>query len=225
MKISLLTGGKDIHYAHGLLSGLVSKTIEIEFIGNDKWKNANVFKHKNVLYYNLRGDQSPNASIKEKIFRVLRYYIKLFRYAAKTDSKLFHIQWLNKFTYFDRTFLNIYYKILGKKLIFTAHDINFRKLVGTDTLINRLSLKFMYRIVDHIIVHTEKMKTELIENYNIRKNKISVIQFGINVVMPNTELTSMQARSRLNLKGNDKDRKSTRLNSSHTDISRMPSSA
>lgn len=204
MKISLLTGGKDIHYAHGLLSGLVSKTIEIEFIGNDKWKNANVFKHKNVLYYNLRGDQSPNASIKEKIFRVLRYYIKLFRYAAKTDSKLFHIQWLNKFTYFDRTFLNIYYKILGKKLIFTAHDINFRKLVGTDTLINRLSLKFMYRIVDHIIVHTEKMKTELIENYNIRKNKISVIQFGINVVMPNTELTSMQAKSRLNLKGNDK---------------------
>lgn len=204
MKISLLTGGKDIHYAFGLLSGLVSKTIEIEFIGNESWKDANIFKNENVIYYDLRGDQSPNASIKEKILRVLRYYIKLFRYAAKTDSKLFHIQWLNKFTYFDRTFLNIYYKILGKKLIFTAHDINYRKLVGSDTVINRLSLKFMYRIVDHLIVHTEKMKTELIENYNVRANRISVIPFGINIVMPNTELTSMQAKFKLKLEENDK---------------------
>lgn len=204
MKVSLLTGGKDVHYALGLLSGLVLKTIEIEFIGNDSWKNANVCKQKNVLYYNLRGDQSPNASIKKKILRVIRYYLKLFKYAAVTDSKIFHIQWLNKFTFFDRTILNIYYKILGKKIIFTAHDINFKKLVGKDTLINRFSLKFMYRIVDHIIVHTDKMKAELVDNYNVRKNKISVIQFGINIVMPNTELTRIQARKNIGLNSNEK---------------------
>jgi D-inositol-3-phosphate glycosyltransferase len=204
IKISLLTGGQDIHYALGLLSGLAPHDLDIEFIGNDHWQDAYVVKSKKVIYYNLRGDQKPDAPMKDKIVRVLRYYFKLMKYTAQTDSKLFHIQWLNKFTYFDRTLLNIYYKLLGKKLVFTAHDINYRKLVGKDSLFNSLSLKFMYGIVDHIVVHTEKMKTELIESYNVKEDKISVIPFGINEVMPKTDLTRGQSRKKLNLRDDEK---------------------
>ncbi|MBE3086980.1 MAG: glycosyltransferase family 4 protein, partial [Bacteroidetes bacterium] len=100
--------------------------------------------------------------------------------------------------------LNLYYKALGKKIIFTAHDINYRKLVGSDTLMNSLSLKLMYRIVDHLIVHTEKMKMELVESYHVKENKISIIPFGINEVMPKTDLTREQARKKLNLSTHDK---------------------
>ncbi|MGD0098823.1 MAG: glycosyltransferase family 4 protein [Acidobacteriota bacterium] len=204
LKISLLTGGQDIHYALGLLSGLTTQPLDIEFIGNDYWQDACVVKSKNVTYYNLRGDQTVVASLKEKIIRVLKYYFKLVNYAAKTDSRLFHILWLNKFVFIDRTLLNLYYKALGKKIIFTAHDINYRKLAGSDTLMNSLSLKFMYRIVDHIIVHTEKMKMELVESYHVKEKKISIIPFGINEVMPITDLTREQARKRLNLSNQDK---------------------
>lgn len=204
IRISLLTGGKDVHYAFGLLSGLVSHPLKIEFIGNDDWMKFEAIKAENVFYYNLRGNQRINASLPEKIFRVIKYYLKLFKYVLKTDSKLFHIQWLNKFTYFDRTLLNIYYKLLGKKLIFTAHDINFRKLVGKDSLLNKLSLLFMYRIVDHLVVHTGKMKKELVENYFVPENRISIIPFGINVVMPNTELDRQDARTKLNLNWSEK---------------------
>jgi len=202
--VSLLTGGQDIHYALGLLSGLVLKEINVDFIGNDAMQDAEVTKSRNVIYYNLRGDQKPNAPMKEKVIRVLKYYFKLIRYAARTDSKYFHILWLNKFTYFDRTLMNVYYKILGKKLLFTAHDINFRKLVGKDTLMNRLTLRFMYKIVDHMIVHTEKMKKELIEDFKIKEDKISVVPFGINEVIPNTNLTGAQARRKLNLENGEK---------------------
>jgi len=204
VKISLLTGGQDIHYALGLLSGLVSKGISIEFIGNDAMEGAEVSRSKNVIYYNLRGEQSSNAPLKRKIIRVLKYYTKLIWYAARTDSKYFHILWLNKFTYFDRTMMNVYYKILGKKLLFTAHDIDFRKLVGKDSAINRLTLRFMYHIVDHIIVHTEKMKEELIKGFNIKENKISVVPFGINEVIPNTDLKIEEAKKKLNLKNGEK---------------------
>jgi glycosyltransferase involved in cell wall biosynthesis len=100
--------------------------------------------------------------------------------------------------------MNVYYKMLGKKLLFTAHDINFRKLVGKDTIFNRLTLGFMYKIVDHIIVHTEKMKKELIEDFNIKEEKISVVPFGVNEVIPNTNLTGAQARRKLNLEDDEK---------------------
>ena len=91
-------------------------------------------QYSNVKYVNLRGDQSSNAPLHEKVKRVLKYYAKLIKYAAETDSKIFHILWLNKFTYLDRTLINLYYKLLGKKLLYTAHDINYRKLVGEDSV-------------------------------------------------------------------------------------------
>jgi len=126
------------------------------------------------------------------------------RYAAKTDSKIFHIQWLNKFAIIDSTLLNIYYRILGKKLIFTAHNINAGKRDENDTLMNRLSLKIMYNFVDHIIVHTNKMKHQLISEFKIEENKISVIPHGILNISPKTKLEKMQAREKLNIKSKEK---------------------
>jgi glycosyltransferase involved in cell wall biosynthesis len=204
MKVSLLTGGNDPPYVLPLLSALTSRGITVDFIGNDEMQNAEAVRNKNVNYLNLRGDQRLNAPMKEKIFRVIRYYFKLIKYAALTDSKLFHIIWLNKFIHFDRTFLNLYYKISGKKLVFTAHNINAEERDEKDSLINRLTLKFMYKNVDHIFVHTNKMRLQLIEGFNVSKNKVTVIPFGINNTTPKSELTSVQAKEKLHLRSSQK---------------------
>lgn len=203
-KIALLTGGKDPHYALGLLSGLISHDIHIDFIGNNEMQKDELVRKQNVTYYNLRGDQDPLASITEKVIRVLKYYVNLLKYAAHSDSQLFHILWLNKFIFFDGTVLNAYYKLLGKKLVFTAHNINIRERDKNDHLLHRLFLTCMYRLVDHIFVHTEKMKSQLIEDYGISQNKISTIPFGINNIIPKSSLTSSEARKKLNLSEQDK---------------------
>lgn len=204
MKVSLLTGGIDPHYAFALLTGLILKEIDVDLIGSDYMKDSAILSNENVHFYNLRGDQSPYAPIKEKIIRVTKYYFKLLKYTATTDSKIFHIQWLNKFTYLDRTFLNVYYKILGKKLVFTAHNIDIKERDGESTLINKLSLKFMYKIVDHIFVHTENMKLQLIKDFNIKEEKITVIPFGINIIVPKSKLLGVQAKKKLFFEGNEK---------------------
>jgi D-inositol-3-phosphate glycosyltransferase len=203
-RISILTGGMDPHYALSLLSGLITREIYIDFIGNDGMKESGFVNNANVNYLNLRGVQNPTASMKSKIFRVLKYYFKLMKYAANTDSKIFHILWLNKFTYFDETLLNIFYKALGKKIVFTAHNINIRERDGNDSFMNRLTLKFMYRIVDHIFVHTEKMKLQLIEDFDIEENKVTVIPFGINKYTPKSSLSTKQARIKIQLRNDEK---------------------
>jgi glycosyltransferase involved in cell wall biosynthesis len=167
-------------------------------------EKAPFVRSKNVNFYNLRGDQSDNAPIKTKIIRVLKYYFNLIKYTAETESTIFHINWLNKFILFDRIILNIYYKCLGKKIVYTAHDINFSDLVGNSSLFDQLSLAFMYRFVDHIIVHTNKMKSQLIADFNINVNKVTVIPFGINNILPKSELTTAQARRRLHLENEHK---------------------
>lgn len=204
MKVSLLTGGGDPTYALPLSAALCSKDVDVDFIGSDAILDSDIPKATAVNYLNLRGDLNPNVSLTQKILRILKYYIRLIAYAAGTDSGLFHILWLNKFEYFDRTVINTYYKILGKRLVFTAHNVNAAKRDGHDNLINRLTLKFMYNVVDHIFVHTKKMKKELIDDFGIHETKITIIPFGINSVVPQTDLTRTRARDILNLSSDDK---------------------
>jgi len=199
MKISLLTGGDDPSYALPLMFSLVALGFEVDFIGNDKMQHEKAVKHEKVHYLNLRGDQDPEAPLLDKIRRLTAYYFKLIKYVATTDSQIFHILWLNKFIYFDRTLLNLYYKLLGKKIIFTAHNINDKERDGGDTLLNRMTLRFMYSIVDHIFVHTHKMKEQLAVQFRVEANKVTVIPFGINNHVPNTDLNSDVARKKLGI--------------------------
>ena len=80
-----------------------------------------------VNFLNLRGDQRSEAGLVTKVLRVLSYYVRLIRYVAKAEPKVFHILWNNKFELFDRTLLMIYYRLMRKRLVFTAHNVNASK--------------------------------------------------------------------------------------------------
>ena len=122
-----------------------------------------------VTFLNLRGDQQTEASFVRKVSRVLVYYARLIRYAATAKPKLFHILWNNKFESFDRTLLMLYYKCLGKRIVLTAHNVNAGKRDSNDSFFNRLTLRFQYRLADHVFVHTEKMKAELSKELGVEQ--------------------------------------------------------
>jgi glycosyltransferase involved in cell wall biosynthesis len=110
---------------------------------------------------------------------------------------LFHILWNNKFAVLDRTLLMLYYRALGKRIVLTAHNVNAGQRDGDDDFMNRLTLRIQYLLSDHIFVHTEQMRKALQAGFNVPESKISVIPFGINNTVPNTALTSSEARQRL----------------------------
>jgi D-inositol-3-phosphate glycosyltransferase len=197
--VALLTGGRDKPYAYGLATELDAKGISFDLIGSDDLDIAEIRDRSGINFLNLRGDQRPDASLKEKVLRVLKYYAKLIRYAWTAKPKVFHILWHNKFDFFDRTVLLPYYKALGKRIVFTAHNVNAGRRDHNDSLLNRLSLRTQYRLVDHIFVHTEKMKAELMEEFGTRESKISVIPFGINNSVPDTGISPQEAKERLNI--------------------------
>jgi glycosyltransferase involved in cell wall biosynthesis len=152
----------------------------------------------------LRGDQRHDVNILVKVFRISRYYAKLIRYAASSKAKIFHILWNNKFEIFDRTLLMVYYKILGKQIVLTAHNVNKKRRDAADTLLNRVTLKIQYHLADHVFVHTEKMKSEVVGEFGVPQARVTAIPFGINNAVPSTELSSSEARQRLGLREHDK---------------------
>jgi len=203
-RIALLTGGSDKPYAIGLTNALTAQGIGIEFVGSDELAMPEVLTNRKVNFLNLRGDQSTNARAIAKVSRITSYYIRLFLFSASTRCKIFHILWNNKFEFFDRTLLMLYYKLFGKKIVLTAHNVNAGKRDAKDSFGNRLTLKIQYRLSDHIFVHTERMKSELTGNFQIPQAKISVIPFGINSTVSNTDLSTGEAKQRLGIAAADK---------------------
>ena len=204
IRVALLTGGGDKPYALGMAAALTSVGIRVDFIGSDDLSVPEIVNNPRVNCLNLRGDQSPDASWAAKIGRVLRYYVRLILYAATAKPKLFHILWNNRFQLVDCTVLMLYYRVLGKRIVFTAHNVNAGKRDSNDSWLNRVSLRTQYRLCDHIFVHTEGMKNEMASEFRIPHSKISVIPFGINKTVPDTSLSTVEARRQLGIRNNDK---------------------
>jgi D-inositol-3-phosphate glycosyltransferase len=204
LSVTLLTGGSDKPYVYGLTDALSSVGITIDVIGSDELDEPGFRDKPGVTFLNLRGDQRPNASLFAKLYRILAYYSRLIRYAATAKPRIFHILWNNKFEVFDRTLLTLYYKLLGKAVVLTVHNVNKLKRDSADTALNRLTLKIQYRLAVHLFVHTPKMKSELMTEFGVPAERITVIPFGINNSVPETNLTPKEAKELLGISENRK---------------------
>jgi D-inositol-3-phosphate glycosyltransferase len=202
--VSLLTGGGDRPYVFGLATELISKGATVDLIGSDELDLPEFHGKPRLNFLNLRGNQRRNASFAEKLSRISRYYAKLIHYAATAKPKIFHILWNNKFEIFDRTLLMLFYRLMGKKVVLTVHNVNAGRRDSKDSAINRLTLRIQYQLADHIFVHTKKMKQELIEEFGTRASRVTIIPFGINNSVPDTGLTSSEARQRLGIRQDEK---------------------
>jgi D-inositol-3-phosphate glycosyltransferase len=202
--VALLTGGGDRPYAFGLATELMSKGVALDIIGSDELDDPKFHVGSGVSFLNLRGGQGTDVSFAGKALRVLAYYARLIRYAATARPKIFHILWNNKFEIFDRTLLMLYYRILGKRIVLTVHNVNAKRRDGKDNWLNRSTLRIQYQLADQIFVHTAKMRIELIEEFGVESGNVTVIPFGINNAVPNTRLTRGEAKRRLGIREDEK---------------------
>jgi len=199
LSIGLLTGCKDRPYVFGLATALGSKDVQTDIIGSDELDSPELHSAPTLRFLNFRGSQSPDDGFLKKLSKVLAYYASLIRYVTGSSPKILHILWNNKFELFDRTILMMYYKALGKRIAFTAHNVNQAKRDARDSWLNRVTLRIQYRCCDHIFVHTEKMKGELCQEFAVADKAVTVIPFPINNASPDTQLTSVEAKRRLGL--------------------------
>jgi D-inositol-3-phosphate glycosyltransferase len=204
IEIGLLTGCQDRPYAFGLAMALVSRGVHLDIIGSDEIDSPELHSTPNLRFLNFRGSQRNNVSFVAKFSKLLVYYAKLIRYAARSKPKILHILWNNKFEFFDRTILMLYYKVVGKKIALTAHNVNQARRDSKDSLLNRATLRIQYQLCDHIFVHTQKMRDELCQDFGVAEKAVTVIRHPVNDAFPDTELTPTDAKRRLGLRGDEK---------------------
>src|SRR5262245_60766079 len=174
LAVGLLTGGQDRHYAVGLATALMDRGLALDVIGSDEVDGPEFQSNSHVRFRNFHGSQQ-NASLAQKISRILKLYAQLFLYTLTAKPRIFHILWNNKLELFERTILTSFYKLAGKKVVLTAHNVNAGRRDSTDSWLNRITLKYQYWLTDQIFVHTTKMKEELVGQFQVEENKVTVI--------------------------------------------------
>ena len=199
VRVALLTGGDDRPYALGMVSALAGEGVCVDFIGSDKLDAPELHNSPQINFLNLRGDQNEDAPLLRKVVRILTYYARLASYVPRSQARIFHLLWNNKFEHFDRTALMLYYRLFRKRVVFTAHNVNMRKRDGYDSWWNRMSLRVQYGLAHHIFVHTDRMKRELIADFSVPQSKVTVIPFGINNTSPVTSIAGRESRQRLGI--------------------------
>src|SRR5688572_26632819 len=196
-RVAILTGGGDKPYAIGLATSLSARQVPLDFIGSDDLDVPEVRSLPGLRFLNLRGSQAPEASSISKVMRVLIYYVRLIRYALTAQPSVFHVLWNNKFELFDRTVLHLFYRMLGKRIVRTVHNVNAAQRDGGDGPVNRLTLRIQYALSDHLFVHTDEMRRQLQTDFGVPAHKVTTIPFGINSTVPTTGLTREDARQAL----------------------------
>ena len=204
IEIGLLTGCQDRPYAFGLAMALVEKRVGVDMIGSDDLDSPELHVTPNLRFLNFRGNQRESVNCTEKLWKLAVYYARLMRYAARSRPRILHILWNNKIELFDRTLLMVYYKLCGKKIALTAHNVNQARRDAKDSLLNRLTLRIQYRLCDHMFVHTKKMKDELCQDFGVTEKAVTVIRHPINNAFPDTELTPVEAKRKLGLRDDEK---------------------
>jgi glycosyltransferase involved in cell wall biosynthesis len=203
LKVSLLTGGRDTYYAVPLAESLAQQPgVALEVVGSDRYLGVPELVEQAVPVRKLHGDLDPSQPALRKALRVARMYWDLFAYASQSRSEVFHILWENKFKVFDRTVLIAWYRLLGKRLVFTAHNVDADARDGKGGwrgALGRLSLRLMYGMAHHVFVHTDAMKDGLVRLFGVPQSRITVIPFGMNTLMRKTGLTMADARRRLSI--------------------------
>jgi glycosyltransferase involved in cell wall biosynthesis len=203
LDVALLTGGFDRPYAYGLAMALVRTGVHLDVIGSDQIDSPEMRTTAGLRFLNLWPHQTTRGAI-SKLFRVAKYYARLLRYTAAAQPSVFHILWNSKIQLFDRTLLMLYYKGMGKKIALTAHNVNQGRRDGNDSLLNRLTLRVQYGLTDHIFVHTQKMKDELVAEFDVQEQKVTVIRHPINDAFPDMRLSPEEAKHQLGLRNCDK---------------------
>jgi glycosyltransferase involved in cell wall biosynthesis len=201
-EVVLLTGGHDPSYVFGLTTTLSQRGIHVHVLGNDRVDDPAFHKSERITFVDCGGIQA-NAGLLAKLWQLITCYARLIAYVTFRAPKIVHILWNNKVEYFDRTLLTLYFKCIGKKVVFTAHNVNKGKRDSCDSVLNRITLRAQYRLLDRIFLHTEKMKGELIQEFGVSPAKTAVMPFPMNIHVPETKLTVSEAKQKLGVRADE----------------------
>lgn len=154
-------------YDYNLLSEVTDEVHYYCSKYHDYKKNSNL-KYRYIFSYNHLTSKYQKAG------SYIMSYIHILLDILTKNPDIIHIQWF-KLPAFDLMFYSFVKKVSKAKLVFTAHNVTPHN-TG-----NKYTSKFkkLYHLMDKISVHADRTKDEIAKDFDVNKEKITVIHHGL----------------------------------------------
>lgn len=135
-----------------------------------------------IVAPNLLPSMDPSRSIGQKVRAKLAYVLQLAALVVRNRRANIHL--IGTFlttSVFLGIFELVFYRLFGKRLLLTVHN-----LLPHDkhTGFNSRAAWFAYRIPHVLVVHTDRMRDELVRVWGVRAERVLVMEHGVDDIPP-----------------------------------------
>lgn len=183
------------HYVLGFANGLAGQGERVDFV---RAANMNTeWLHPDIRWRDLGCNTASRISGLKKAYRFALYHLRLIGYVAARRGAVVHvIALIRKPVVVTGIIEGLIFRALAGKYVLTVHN-----LLPHDqhTAWSKFLFKLVYRIPHLLVVHTAKMKDDLVASFDVRAERIVVMQHGLNDIVPDHGRTRAECRARLGL--------------------------
>lgn len=182
--------GRTLNYDYALcdaISERMDKTDVVEFWGPDREHNDKLKVRSFGSIVPSKYKTSTNTVVRLlKAFDTILAYIKILLWVIKEKPDVFHLQWF-PFLSLGTTGASIdmfFMKMIRKcspqtKGVFTIHNMCPHGMSENDRAGYNPIFTKVLSLFDHYVVHTEKTKEEVIDAFNLKEEKVSLVYHGV----------------------------------------------
>ena len=172
--VVLVSHGFQSNYERGFTNGLAANGVDVTLVSSDRTDYAGLLN--SVRTANFRGSQEEHRSSWAKLHNMLRYHALIFSYALWRRRSTVHVIGLIEPPFLCGVVQGFWFRLVCWRYVLTVHD-----LLPHDrhTRLSRMLYALSFKMPSFFVVHTEKMRDQLITRHNIKKQKIVVMEHGL----------------------------------------------
>lgn len=173
--VFLISNGFQASYEADFCNALNSNGVKIKLFSSDGTLYSSL--QPGVSYENIRGSQLPGRSSFMKLTTMIKYFVLLFFSIIKERPRVVHLFGLfalrNPFLGFIEL---LGYRILVSSLYMTVHNVLPH---NNHTKINRALYRLIYKLPKYFVVHTERVRLELVRDFGVSRDKVILMHHGV----------------------------------------------
>jgi glycosyltransferase involved in cell wall biosynthesis len=174
----IISHGFQRDYEIGFVNGIALAGVDVTLIGGDDTYDSRLHPRVRNLIFYRRNYKNTNRKFRQKLIDLGLYHFRLLAYIATHRFDTIHI--IGGF-YYSHVLYGIieplFMRLFANPVVETVHN-----LLPHDrhTRWNYWVHRMIYSVPNILVVHTEKMKSGLVERFGVAQEKIVVMQHGVN---------------------------------------------
>lgn len=175
MKAILVSNGFQPNYEKAFANGLARNGVEVTLVSSDRTLVRELDRRVHAIP--LRGSQDPSRHRLRKAWGLASYAWRLLGFLTKRRGETLHLTGMFITASVPLGLLEVLvYRLMSRRFLLTVHNILPH---DQHTRLNAWAMRALYRVPHLLVVHTEKMRATLMDQWGIKPERVIVMEHGV----------------------------------------------